>query len=163
MPTTSQQQGTCWTRRRSTATGQEVIEVQRLWKVLYNLPDSFRTDGSQWDKLFSDGEQFNIGNLTCEVLLSPGHTLASITYVVSDAVFIHDTLFMPDGGPRDAISQAAAPKLSGTPSNASSRCLTTHACSPDMTTCRGVVNRNGEHGRAAEGREHSPAQGNNRR
>jgi glyoxylase-like metal-dependent hydrolase (beta-lactamase superfamily II) len=81
-----------------TATGQKVIEVQRLWKVLYNLPDSFRTDGSQWDKLFGDGERFSIGNLTCEVMLSPGHTLASITYVVSDAAFVHDTLFMPDGG-----------------------------------------------------------------
>jgi glyoxylase-like metal-dependent hydrolase (beta-lactamase superfamily II) len=81
-----------------TATGQKVVEVQRLWKVLYNLPDSFRTDGSQWDKLFSDGERFNIGNLTCEVMLSPGHTLASITYIVSDAAFVHDTLFMPDGG-----------------------------------------------------------------
>ena len=63
-----------------TATGQKVVEVQRLWKDLYNLPDSFRTDGSQWDKLFSDGERFNIGNLTCEVLFSPGHTLASISY-----------------------------------------------------------------------------------
>ena len=81
-----------------TATGEKVVEVQRLWKNLYNLPDSFRTDGSQWDKLFADGERFSIGSLTCEVMLSPGHTLASITYVVSDAAFIHDTLFMPDGG-----------------------------------------------------------------
>ena len=80
------------------ATGEKVVEVQRLWKNLYNLPDSFRTDGSQWDKLFADGERFSIGNLTCEVMLSPGHTLASITYVVSDAAFVHDTLFMPDGG-----------------------------------------------------------------
>ena len=80
------------------ATGEKVVEVQRLWKSLYNLPDSFRTDGSQWDKLFADGERFSIGNLTCEVMLSPGHTLASITYVVSDAAFVHDTLFMPDGG-----------------------------------------------------------------
>jgi glyoxylase-like metal-dependent hydrolase (beta-lactamase superfamily II) len=79
------------------ATGEKVVEVQRLWKNLYNLPDSFRTDGSQWDKLFADGERFSIGNLTCEVMLSPGHTLASITYVMSDAAFVHDTLFMPDG------------------------------------------------------------------
>jgi glyoxylase-like metal-dependent hydrolase (beta-lactamase superfamily II) len=69
-----------------------------LWKGLYNLPESFPTDGSQWDKLFADGERFKIGNLDCEVLFSPGHTLASITYVVGNAAFIHDTLFMPDGG-----------------------------------------------------------------
>jgi glyoxylase-like metal-dependent hydrolase (beta-lactamase superfamily II) len=81
-----------------TAIGEKVVEVQRLWKDFYNLPASFPTDGSQWDKLFADGERFRIGNLTCEVLFSPGHTLASITYVVGDAAFIHDTLFMPDGG-----------------------------------------------------------------
>jgi glyoxylase-like metal-dependent hydrolase (beta-lactamase superfamily II) len=81
-----------------TGIGEKVVEVQRLWKGLYNLPDSFPTDGSQWDKLFADGERFKIGNLDCEVLFSPGHTLASITYVVGNAAFIHDTLFMPDGG-----------------------------------------------------------------
>src|SRR5215208_1665314 len=81
-----------------TGIGEKVVEVQRLWKDIYNLPKSFRTDGSQWDKLFADGERFEIGNLTCEVLFSPGHTLASISYLVSDAAFIHDTLFMPDSG-----------------------------------------------------------------
>jgi len=81
-----------------TAIGEKVVEVQRLWKVLYNLPDSFRTDGSQWDKLFADGERFKIGNMDAEVLLTPGHTLASIAYLVGDAAFIHDTIFMPDGG-----------------------------------------------------------------
>ena len=81
-----------------TGIGEKVVEVQRLWKDIYNVPESFQTDGSQWDKLFVDGERFEIGNLTCEVLFSPGHTLASITYLVSDAAFIHDTLFMPDGG-----------------------------------------------------------------
>ena len=79
------------------AIGEKVVEVQKLWKRLYNLP-GFPADGSQWDKLFADGERFNIGNRTCEVLFCPGHTLASITYVVGDAAFIHDTLFMPDGG-----------------------------------------------------------------
>ena len=80
-----------------TGIGEKVVEVQRLWKDIYNLP-SFRTDGSQWDKLFADGERFELGSLTRAVLFSPGHTLASISYVMSDAAFIHDTLFMPDGG-----------------------------------------------------------------
>ncbi|MDO8874758.1 MAG: MBL fold metallo-hydrolase [Pseudolabrys sp.] len=81
-----------------TAIGEKVVEVQRLWKRLYNLHEDFRTDGSQWDKLFAHDEQFEIGNLNARVMLTPGHTLASIAYVVGDAAFIHDTIFMPDGG-----------------------------------------------------------------
>ena len=82
----------------STAIGEKVVEVQKLWKAFYNWPDSFPTDGSQWDRLFADGERFKIGNLDVEVMFCPGHTLCSITYLVGDAAFIHDTLFMPDGG-----------------------------------------------------------------
>jgi glyoxylase-like metal-dependent hydrolase (beta-lactamase superfamily II) len=81
-----------------TAIGARVVEVQRLWKDVYNLPDAFPTDGSQWDHLFADGEVFQIGSMNVRVLFSPGHTLASITYVAGDAAFIHDTLFMPDFG-----------------------------------------------------------------
>jgi glyoxylase-like metal-dependent hydrolase (beta-lactamase superfamily II) len=81
-----------------TGIGERVVEVQRLWKTIYNLPDKFRTDGSQWDRLFRDGERFTVGELEFEVVFSPGHTLASITYVVGDAAFIHDTLLMPDFG-----------------------------------------------------------------
>ena len=81
-----------------TGIGDHVVEVQRLWKNLYNLPESFPTDGSQWDHLFAEGESFRLGELEGRVLFSPGHTLASITYVIGDAAFIHDTLFMPDSG-----------------------------------------------------------------
>jgi len=56
-----------------TAIGAKVVEVQRLWKAIYNYPDSFPTDGSQWDKLFADGEHFRIGNCDAEVMLTPGH------------------------------------------------------------------------------------------
>ncbi len=81
-----------------TGIGEKVTEVQKLWKDIYNLGDAFPTDGSQWDKLFCDGERFKIGNMSVEVLLTPGHTLASIAFLVGDAAFIHDTIFMPDGG-----------------------------------------------------------------
>jgi glyoxylase-like metal-dependent hydrolase (beta-lactamase superfamily II) len=81
-----------------TAIGAHVVEVQALWKEFYNLGDNFTADGSQWDHLFDDGERFQIGELAAAVLFSPGHTLASITYRIGDAAFIHDTLFMPDGG-----------------------------------------------------------------
>ncbi len=80
-----------------TAIGERVVEVQKLWKGIYNWPD-FSADGSQWDKLFADGETFTIGSMPVDVLFSPGHTLASITYVTGDAAFVHDTLFMPDSG-----------------------------------------------------------------
>lgn len=80
-----------------TAIGEKVIEVQKLWKNIYNWPD-LPVDGSQWDKLFAEGETFMVGGIPAKVLFSPGHTLASITYAVGDAAFVHDTLFMPDSG-----------------------------------------------------------------
>ncbi|MET4897057.1 MBL fold metallo-hydrolase [Sphingomonadaceae bacterium jetA1] len=80
-----------------TAIGAKVVEVQALWRDIYCLPD-LPTDGSQWDRLFADGDTFRIGSLDARVMLSPGHTLASITYVVGDAAFVHDTLMVPDSG-----------------------------------------------------------------
>lgn len=80
-----------------TAIGEKVTEVQKLWKDFYNWPD-FPADGSQWDRLFADGDTFMVGNIPGRVMFSPGHTLASITYVIGDAAFVHDTLFMPDSG-----------------------------------------------------------------
>lgn len=80
-----------------TAIGTKVTEVQAIWRELYNYPN-LACDGSQWDHLFDDGEHFKIGTLDARVIHSPGHTLASITYVIGDAAFIHDTFFMPDGG-----------------------------------------------------------------
>jgi glyoxylase-like metal-dependent hydrolase (beta-lactamase superfamily II) len=80
-----------------TAIGEHVVDVQRLWKGIYNLP-SLPVDGSQWNRLFAHGDRFKVGSLNAHVLFSPGHTLASITYVIGDAAFVHDTLFMPDSG-----------------------------------------------------------------
>ena len=79
------------------AIGEKITEVQELWKAIYNWPD-FPADGSQWDKLLSDGETMMVGQIPAKVLFSPGHTLASVSYLVGDAAFIHDTMFMPDGG-----------------------------------------------------------------
>ncbi|RUR34829.1 MBL fold metallo-hydrolase [Vreelandella andesensis] len=80
-----------------TAIGQHVTQVQALWKEIYHWPD-MPADGRQWDKLFAEGETFTIGELSARVMYSPGHTLASITYVIGDAAFVHDTLFQPDFG-----------------------------------------------------------------
>ncbi|WNL39547.1 MBL fold metallo-hydrolase [Halomonas sp. PAMB 3232] len=80
-----------------TAIGEHVTKVQALWKKIYHWPE-MPADGRQWDRLFADGDTFQIGELTARVMHSPGHTLASITYVVGDAAFVHDTLFQPDFG-----------------------------------------------------------------
>jgi glyoxylase-like metal-dependent hydrolase (beta-lactamase superfamily II) len=78
-----------------TAIGEKVAEVQKLWQKIYNLPP-YTTQ--YWDRLFKDGDTFQVGSLDARVMLCPGHTLASITYVVGDAAFIHDTMFQPDSG-----------------------------------------------------------------
>lgn len=80
------------------AIGAKVVEVQQLWKDIYNLGDELVADGRQWDRLFAEGDTFKIGELDARVMFSPGHTLASITYVIGDAAFVHDTLFQPDFG-----------------------------------------------------------------
>lgn len=80
------------------ATGEHVLKVQKLWKDIYHLDDGFRADGSQWDRLFRDGETFEVGQIPVTVFFSPGHTMASITYVAGNAAFVHDTLMMPDSG-----------------------------------------------------------------
>lgn len=80
------------------AIGEKVTGVQKLWKGYYHLPDSFPTDGSQWDRLFADAETFMVGEIPVRVMFSPGHTLASITYVAGNAAFVHDTLMYPESG-----------------------------------------------------------------
>jgi glyoxylase-like metal-dependent hydrolase (beta-lactamase superfamily II) len=79
------------------AIGAYALDMQRVWKNIYNSA-SFTTDRPQWDRLLADGEIFEVGSIPARVLLSPGHTPASVTYVIGDAAFVHDTLFMPDGG-----------------------------------------------------------------
>ena len=81
-----------------TAIGEHVTIVQRTFKKLFNLDDSFVDDGSQFDHLFADGERFAMGRLSCEVMHTPGHTPACASYVIGDVVFVGDTLFMPDFG-----------------------------------------------------------------
>jgi glyoxylase-like metal-dependent hydrolase (beta-lactamase superfamily II) len=78
--------------------GAMVTGVQELWRAIYDLGDDFPIDGSQWDRLFADGDEFALGELTGRVLFTPGHTLASVSYVIGDAAFVADTLMMPDSG-----------------------------------------------------------------
>jgi glyoxylase-like metal-dependent hydrolase (beta-lactamase superfamily II) len=79
------------------AIGEKTMTVQKIWADLY-ADDSMAGDSSHWDRLFAEGDRFEVGGLGVEVWLSTGHTLASITYVVGDAVFAHDTFMVPDSG-----------------------------------------------------------------
>ena len=80
------------------AIGGKVVEIAELWRDFYNLPDAF-DPARDFARLLSDGDTFSIGRLHVRVMLSPGHTLGSITFVVGDdAAFVHDTFMQPDVG-----------------------------------------------------------------
>lgn len=79
------------------AIGALVPEIAKIWAGIYNLPGAFDPP-RDFDHLFEEGETFKIGELDAKVMLSPGHTLGSITYVCGDAAFVHDTLMQPDAG-----------------------------------------------------------------
>lgn len=80
------------------AIGAAITDVQNVFKGIFNLEPEFRPDGHQFDHLLRDGETFAIGALTAEALSVPGHTPACMAFRVDDAVFVGDTLFMPDVG-----------------------------------------------------------------
>jgi glyoxylase-like metal-dependent hydrolase (beta-lactamase superfamily II) len=80
------------------AIGEHITDVQKIFKGIFNAEPGFRTDGSQFDRLFRDGETFTIGDLTAEVLHVPGHIPACVAYRIGDAVFVGDTMFQPDVG-----------------------------------------------------------------
>ena len=81
-----------------TAIGREIPTVQETFKKLFNLGPAFVPDGKHFDHLFSDGEVLTIGKLTAKVIFTPGHTPADLSYQCEDAIFVGDTLFMPDVG-----------------------------------------------------------------
>jgi glyoxylase-like metal-dependent hydrolase (beta-lactamase superfamily II) len=77
--------------------GEHIKDVQRIFRPVFDARD-LKTDGSDFDHLFTDGERFKIGTLDGEVIYTPGHTPADVTYRIEDAAFVGDTLFMPDYG-----------------------------------------------------------------
>lgn len=81
-----------------TGIGARIVDVQEIFGKAFNAGTEFARDGSQFDALFKEGDTFTIGGLTGRVLHTPGHTPACLTYVIGDAAFVGDTLFMPDYG-----------------------------------------------------------------
>ncbi len=76
----------------------EIIKLQKIFGKVFNSGTEFEMDGSQFDVLFEDGDKYQIGNLKCLTMLTPGHTPECMTHIIGDAAFVGDTLFMPDGG-----------------------------------------------------------------
>ena len=78
--------------------GSKILVVQNTFGKVFNEGTEFQRDGSQFDKLFEDGDTYMIGNMQAVAIYTPGHTPACMVHVVGDAAFVGDTLFMPDGG-----------------------------------------------------------------
>jgi glyoxylase-like metal-dependent hydrolase (beta-lactamase superfamily II) len=81
-----------------TGIGAGIVAVQRHFRDVFALDTDFAVDGSQFDRLFADGEQFSLGDLDMHVVATPGHTSDGISYLIGDAVFVGDTLFAPPAG-----------------------------------------------------------------
>ncbi len=81
-----------------TGIGARISEVQRAFRDLFGFERDFHADGSQFGHLFGDGETFRLGAIAATVLHTPGHTPACVSYLIGDALFVGDTLFMPDAG-----------------------------------------------------------------
>jgi glyoxylase-like metal-dependent hydrolase (beta-lactamase superfamily II) len=80
------------------AIGEHITQIQETFRGVFNLPESFPVDGSQFDALLSDGQVLEAGSLAVKVIHTPGHTPACVTYRIGDALFTGDALFMPDFG-----------------------------------------------------------------
>lgn len=78
--------------------GEKITKVQEVFKGVFGLPEDFKTDGSQFDRLLKDGEEFSAGSLKIKAIFTPGHTPACASYYVGDNIFVGDALFMPDYG-----------------------------------------------------------------
>ena len=78
--------------------GEHIQEIQETFGKIFNEGTEFQRDGTQFDKLFTDGDTYMVGQLNCFAMHTPGHTPACMVHVMGDAAFAGDTLFMPDGG-----------------------------------------------------------------
>ena len=78
--------------------GSHITDVQKVFRNLFNMENEFQSDGSQFDRLFTDGDTFRIGDLNVTAMHTPGHTPACMSYHTGDALFVGDTIFMPDSG-----------------------------------------------------------------
>jgi len=126
------------------AIGEKIRDIGALWSRLYNLPDAFDPD-RDFDRLFADGDRFEIGALPVQVMLSPGHTLGTVTYLVGeDAALVHDTFMHVDTGTVRANFSVVWPGRFANQCRLFSHCRIGHVCSSAITTApRSAMNRFG--------------------
>ena len=91
--------------------GDKITIVQDTFGKIFNEGTEFQRDGSQFDRLFADGDTYTIGTMTAFAMHTPGHTPACMTHVIGDAAFVGDTLFMPDGGTARADFPGGDPRI----------------------------------------------------
>lgn len=91
--------------------GSCITKVLEFWVPIFNTYDDTPLDGSQFDSLFEDNETINLGNLEIKVLHTPGHTPACVSYLIEDAIFVGDTIFMPDVGTTRADFPGGSPEM----------------------------------------------------
>ncbi|MFC7540300.1 MBL fold metallo-hydrolase [Siccirubricoccus deserti] len=131
--------------------GEHIRDVQAIFRPVFGAEDLL-PDGGDFDVLFADGAEFAIGGLTAKVLHVPGHTPACIAYVIGDAAFVGDTLFMPDYGTARCDFPGAMRGRSGAASIGCWRCRPPPASSPATTTRRPAAT-------ASPGKAPSPSSG----
>ena len=115
--------------------GEHIRDVQRIFGPIFNAAD-ISGDGSEFDHLFKDGERFNVGALQAEVIYTPGHTPACVSYRIGDTVFVGDTMFMPDYGTARADFPGGDARRFTARSGGCLICRTKPVCSSVMTTKR---------------------------
>ena len=125
------------------ATGAGVCDVQITAAHMFDLEPQFQTDGSQFERLWNDGDRFRVGEIACSVIATPGHTPDSVTYLIGDCAFVGDTLFLPYLGTArcDFPGASAADSVRFGP-QALPACPTQRACwSVTITRCRRATRR----------------------
>lgn len=145
------------------AIGEHITAVQETFGKLFNAGTAFKRDGSQFDHLFADGASFRIGNLQAMSLHVPGHTPACLAYVIGDAVFPGDTLFMPDyGTARCDFPGGSAPVVSLDPAPAVPARRRPRIPVPRLQSHRPGPFRMGNYHRCRKGNKHACARGRER-
>ena len=119
--------------------GRNITLVQDTFGKVFNEGTEFQRDGSQFDRLFDDGDSYSIGGMACFAIHTPGHTPACMTHVIGEAAFVGDTLFMPDGGSARAEPPSGMKSVSPTKAASPITCVMQAGVWPGVCRARQVI------------------------
>ena len=114
----------------------EITEVQKIFGKVFNAGTEFERDGSQFDRLLDDNDSYQLGQFSGRAIHTPGHTPACMAHIIGDAVFVGDTLFMPDGGTARADFPGGDARILYRSIQKFLLCLIQHVCLCVMTICQ---------------------------